>query len=172
MNRDAGRAGIELEPAKLVQMLSKSVPGQSVLAMMAEEAGSVLGGRNRVPPPLAPMSQTLRQILPYLQNGDLLMMRSESFAARFVQQVTGCQFCHIGVILRLPELPYSPLLLEADPQVRPTRSTSPLPPRPFDPARSTNLSPIPSSRIGVCWCRAQPPRPAHAAPPLPRGPPP
>ena len=86
--------------------------------MMAEEAGSVLGGsRHRVPPPLAPMSQTLRQILPYLQNGDLLMMRSESFPARFVQQVTGCQFCHIGVILRLPQLPYSPLLLEADPQV-------------------------------------------------------
>ena len=62
--------------------------------------------------------------LPLLQTGDLLLMRSDGFASRFVQQTSGCPFCHLAVVVRVPELPQTPLLLEANPAASSNRATS------------------------------------------------
>lgn len=56
-----------------------------------------------VPQPVAKRSVTCREILPYVQSGDFLMLRSESFAARFLQQASRAASPH-------PHLVYSPPL--------------------------------------------------------------
>jgi len=111
------RNSLDLEPIKLIKTLRKSVPGQSVLSMMEEDGGILIPEMDAPPPPISKRTQTVRELLPYVQTGDLVMMRSETFPGRFLQQATGCDFCHVSIILRIPELPHSPLLLEADPQV-------------------------------------------------------
>jgi hypothetical protein len=95
--------------------MRKSAPGRHALKELQAERGR--SSKKAEPPPLASMRQSLRQILPYLQSGDLVMLRSESLAGRVLQNLTHSDFCHLGVVLRLPELPHTPLLLEADPDV-------------------------------------------------------
>ena len=44
------------------------------------------------------------------------MMQSEAFTARFVTHAMRCEYAHLAIVVRLPKLPGTVLLLEADPE--------------------------------------------------------
>ena len=51
-----------------------------------------------------------------MKTGDLLLMQSEAFTARFVTHALRCEYAHLAVVVRLPRLPGTVFLLEADPE--------------------------------------------------------
>ena len=51
-----------------------------------------------------------------MRTGDLVLMQSEAFTARFVTHAMRCEYAHLAIVVRLPKLPGTVLLLEADPE--------------------------------------------------------
>ncbi len=48
-----------------------------------------------------------------LKTGDLVLFSGRSLAARVVRGCTGSRWSHVGLVVRLPEMPQTPLLWEA-----------------------------------------------------------
>jgi hypothetical protein len=53
------------------------------------------------------------QMRDQLKTGDLVLFSGRSFAARLVRGFTGSRWSHVGLVVRLPEMPQTPLLWEA-----------------------------------------------------------
>jgi hypothetical protein len=53
------------------------------------------------------------QMRDQLKTGDLILFSGRSFAARLVRGLTGSRWSHVGLVVRLPEMPQTPLLWEA-----------------------------------------------------------
>ena len=49
---------------------------------------------------------------PQVRTGDLVLMQSEAFTARFVTHAMRCEYAHLAIVVRLPKLPGTVLLLE------------------------------------------------------------
>ena len=47
-----------------------------------------------------------------MRTGDLVLMQSEAFTARFVTHAMRCEYAHLAIVVRLPKLPGTVLLLE------------------------------------------------------------
>lgn len=48
-----------------------------------------------------------------LKTGDLVLFSGQSFAARIVRGFTGSRWSHVGLVVRQPDMPQTPLLWEA-----------------------------------------------------------
>lgn len=63
-----------------------------------------------------PVVQSTRpyvQVRDHLKTGDLVLFSGRSLAARIVRGFTGSRWSHVGLVVRLPEMPQTPLLWEA-----------------------------------------------------------
>lgn len=58
-------------------------------------------------------SQPYAQLREQLKTGDLVLFSGHSLASRIVRIFTGSHWSHIGIVVRLPEMPQTPLLWEA-----------------------------------------------------------
>lgn len=53
------------------------------------------------------------QLRDQLKTGDLVLFSGRSFAARIVRGFTGSRWSHVGLVVRQPDMPQTPLLWEA-----------------------------------------------------------
>ena len=65
---------------------------------------------------------SLQELLVTVKTGDLLLMQSEAFTARFVTHALRCEYAHLAVVVRLPRLPGT-----ANPNPNPNPKPSPNP---------------------------------------------
>ena len=63
--------------------------------------------------PVVMPSQPYAQLREQLKTGDLVLFSGRSWAARLVRGFTGSRWSHVGLVVRLPEHPQTPLLWEA-----------------------------------------------------------
>ena len=123
--------------ARLRAELGRSVPGVTVLRGMADAAFSLaeeirvagLSTRKRREAerrhaPQVGSSTPLDEVLEHMKTGDLVLLQSDAFSARFVQHALRCEYSHCAVVVRLPKLPGIVFLLEADPDAHHCESSS------------------------------------------------
>ena len=109
--------------------LGRTVPGATILRSMADAAFSLaedirkagLSATKRAEAerrrrPKTTKTISLQELLVTVKTGDLLLMQSEAFTARFVTHALRCEYAHLAVVVRLPRLPGTVFLLEADPE--------------------------------------------------------
>ena len=98
--------------------LGRTVPGATILRSMADAAFSLaedirkagLSATKRAEAerrrrPKTTKTISLQELLVTVKTGDLLLMQSEAFTARFVTHALRCEYAHLAVVVRLPRLP-------------------------------------------------------------------
>lgn len=109
--------------------LRRTVPGQTILRSMTDAAYSLaeeirkagLSAKKRAEAersraPKVSDTRLLNEVLDELHTGDLVLMQSEAFTARFVTHAMRCEYSHLAIAVRLPKLDGTVFLLEADPE--------------------------------------------------------